>query len=126
LGNISGSAKDCWGQVSNIVTVTATDSAPIVANLTASTSDSYTWTITGTVSGCDHPAGLTVVFSSTDIPSVNGKTAIVQADGTFSLSVVITPGQSGYIYAQTTSWWGLQSNVDWEMITTIVGGGNPT
>jgi hypothetical protein len=123
LGDVSATTVDCWGQASNTATVTASNTAPVVANLWASAGKYDTWTITGTVTD-EHAAGLTVTFSG--LPALNGKTAVVQADGTFTLNVMIPPNQSGYIYAQTHDWWGLASNIDEEMITQLVGGGNPT
>ncbi|HEV3238132.1 MAG TPA: hypothetical protein VGZ25_14175 [Gemmataceae bacterium] len=123
LGDVTATTTDSWGQVSNTAKVTATNTAPVISNLWATAGNYDTWTITGKVTD-EHAAGLTVTFWG--LPAVAGKTAIVQADGTFTLSVVIPSNQSGYIYAQTTDWWGAASNIDEEMITQLVGGGNPT
>jgi hypothetical protein len=123
LGAVSATTTDCWGQVSNTASVTATNSAPVISDLSASCGNYDVWTITGKVTD-EHAAGLTVTFSG--LAAVQGKTAVVQADGTFTLSVVIPSNQSGYIQAQTHDWWSVASNIDEEMITQLVGGGNGT
>jgi hypothetical protein len=123
LGDVLATTTDTWGQVSNTAKVTATNTPPVISNLWASAGNYDVWTITGTVTD-EHAAGLTVTFWG--LPAVAGKTAVVQADGSFTLSVVIPSNQSGYIYCQTTDWWGAQSNIDEEMITQLSGGGNGT
>lgn len=123
LGDVTATTIDVWGQISNTATVTASNTAPVVSNLSASAGNYDVWTITGTVTD-EHAAGLTVTFGG--LPALAGRTAVVQADGTFTLSVVIPANQSGYITAQTHDWWGVASNIDEEMITQLVGGGNPT
>jgi len=124
-GTIYASTTDSWSLNSNTASVSASNTAPVISNLSASGGGLGYWTITGKVTD-EHPEGLVVTFSSTDVPAVNGQKATVQADGTFTLTVIIPSTQSGYIYAQTTDWWGIQSNLDWTIITQIIGGGNPT
>jgi hypothetical protein len=123
LGDVLATTTDTWGQASNTAKVTASNTAPVISNLWASAGNYDVWTITGTVTD-EHAAGLTVTFWG--LQAVAGKTAVVQADGSFTLSVVIPSNQSGYIYCQTTDWWGAQSNIDEEMITQLCGGGNRT
>src|SRR5262249_20849957 len=100
LGRVMATARDQIGLSSSAVTANITDSAPVISDLTATPGNYGVWTITGKVTDQMNPAGLVVVFSG--LTAVQGKTATVQADGTFSLSVVIPSNQSGYIYAQTT------------------------
>lgn len=120
-GTITATTADIWGQAAS-AQVTASNSAPVISALSASASSYGFWSITGKVAD-EHPGGLTLTFTSTDVPAINGLTTTVQADGSFSLTVLIPNTQSGYFYAQTTDWWGVQSNVDWDMIVQIISGG---
>jgi hypothetical protein len=45
------------------------------------------------------------------LSGVAGQTATVDATGAFSLTVQIASGVTGDVTAQTTDWWGLQSNM---------------
>ena len=45
------------------------------------------------------------------LPSLNGKTATVGADGWFYLTITLQANEQGSACAQTTDWWGLTSNV---------------
>ena len=63
-----------------------------------------TLTISGTVTD-EAPAGLVVTLSGAR--AVNGRTAIVLADGTWSTVVNIPSGTHGMITARVTDWYGL-------------------
>lgn len=54
------------------------------------------WTFSGTVTD-ENPEGLTVTFGGI----LQGYTAIVRADGTYSLTVQLPDGTEGYVSAQT-------------------------
>jgi hypothetical protein len=51
------------------------------------------------------PAGLVVTLSGTR--AVNGKTAIVLADGSWSVTVTVFSGSHGNVTAKVTDWYGL-------------------
>jgi hypothetical protein len=107
LGTIYATTQDVWGLSSAAAQVTVTNSAPSIT-LFANNVSGNLWTFSGKVMD-EYAPGLTVTFSGT--PSVDGKTVIVQSDGTFSLTVTLQPGETGWIYATTTDWWGVQSNI---------------
>jgi hypothetical protein len=85
------------------------DLAPVIHNFGFVASNSPQYTFSGIVSNTD-PTGLTVTFGG--IPSLVGKTATANADGTFSLTVSLNCNGSdnGTAWAQTTSWSGVPSN----------------
>jgi hypothetical protein len=110
LGTISASTVDALGIASNTATVTVTSSAPTISNFTAAEAAGYLFTFTGTVTDAS-PAGLTVSFGG--IPSLTNQTTTVASNGTFTFSIQLNPNGSdnGIATAQTTNWWGLQSNL---------------
>jgi hypothetical protein len=63
-----------------------------------------TLTISGVVTD-EAPAGLTVVLTGSR--AVNGQSATVQANGSWSVSVTISPGSHGTVTASVTDWYGL-------------------
>jgi virginiamycin B lyase len=107
LGNVQAITTDAQGLVSNTATVTLASNPPTISNFVGSNSGGV-WTFTGKVNDSS-PAGLTVSFGG--LPSLAGKTATVQADGTFELVVALAAGEQGTVTAQTTNWWGQNSNV---------------
>jgi hypothetical protein len=108
LGTITASTQDVWGLTSAAAQVNVTNSAPTITLAASNVSGNF-WTFSGKVTD-EYAPGLVVTFSST-MPEVNGKTAVVQADGTFLLAVQLQPGESGWVYATTTDWWGVESNI---------------
>jgi virginiamycin B lyase len=107
LGAVQATTTDGEGLVSNPATVTLSSTPPVISNFTGGTNIAQIWTFTGTVTAPNAP-GLVVTFSG--IPAVTGKTATVQANGTFELSVFIPAGQDGTVAVQTTDAWGQLSN----------------
>jgi hypothetical protein len=107
LGTITATTQDVWGLTSAAAQVNVTNSAPTIT-LFANNVSGNVWTFSGRVTD-EYAPGLTVTFSGP--ASVNGKTATVRADGTFSLVVTLQPGESGWVYATTTDWWGIESNI---------------
>ena len=65
----------------------------------------YTLTVSGQVTD-EVPAGLVVTLTGSR--AINGRTAIVLADGTWSLSVTIPTGSHGNVTATVTDWYGLK------------------
>ena len=57
--------------------------------------------------------GLTVVFSSSTVPSVNNQQTTVLEDGRFWITKTLAEGESGTVAAVVTDWWGLQSVEVW-------------
>lgn len=108
LGAVHAIARDTTGDQSPIVDANVTSAAPSVSNFAAQQGAGNCWTFTGRVTD-ESAAGLTVRFSG--LPSLQGRMAQVQADGTFSITVQLAPGETGTATAQTTDWWGLTSNV---------------
>jgi hypothetical protein len=109
LGTISAITADGRG-VSFGASVTVQANAPVISNFTAVEGNNLSFTFSGTVTD-QTPAGLTVNFGG--IPSLAGQSTTVNADGSFSLTVQLQGNglDNGTAWAQTTDWWGLQSNL---------------
>jgi hypothetical protein len=108
LGSIQASTVDLWGQNSNVAAVSYTDKAPQITNFTATEGQMRMWTFSGTVEA-QYAPGLVVTFGG--LASLQNQTATVGADGSFSLTIQLQPGETGYATAQVTDWWGLQSQI---------------
>jgi hypothetical protein len=118
LGSITATTQDVWGLNSAAATVMVSNSAPTIT-LSASQVGSI-WTFSGRVSD-EYAAGLVVTFSG---PSdINGKTATVQSDGTFSLTLTLSSSDTGWITASVTDWWGLSSQAEVALALQPNGGG---
>jgi hypothetical protein len=77
--------------------------------------DEYgSWVFHGTVYD-EYAPGLQVRFESS-IPQINGRTAVVAEDGTFTLVVNLPENTSGLVCAVATDWWGLDSEGAYTMI----------
>jgi hypothetical protein len=108
LGQIQATAVDADGVGSAVAAVTVTNSAPSITNFNGSEGPGHLWTFTGRVVD-EAPAGLTVVFTS-GMPSLHQASCTVQADGSFSYSVLLCdPNDHGTVEAKVTDWWGAQS-----------------
>jgi hypothetical protein len=107
LGTVQGSTTDLWLQTSNTPQVTVSCPPPQISTFTASQGDNNMWTFSGNVNA-QSPAGLIITFGG--LPELVGKTAAVAADGTFSITVQLQPGEIGTATAQTVDWWGQNSN----------------
>jgi hypothetical protein len=108
LGTITATTADVWGLSSAATSVTVANTAPKIT-LFANDVSGNTWEFSGKVTD-EYAPGLIVTFSSS-IPELNDKTAVVQADGSFTLAVTLQPGESGWVYATVTDWWGVESNI---------------
>ena len=103
LGKITATVQDVWGLNSNSANVWVSDPGPTI-KLNASQTTQGVWVFTGMVSG-PWTAGMTVTFSSSTCSAIDGKTVTINADGTFSLAVVLNPGDTGWITASVTDCW---------------------
>ncbi len=84
------------------------NAAPRIEDFVGEEGPGRVWTFTGRVVD-EAPGGLTVTFGG--IPSLAGQTTITAADGSFSKTVVLQPGEEGYATAVTVDAAGLSSNV---------------
>lgn len=106
LGLVSATVTNGLGFASSAASVTLVSNAPVISAFLA-TFETQTWVFTGRVTD-ESATGLVVHFSG--LPSLEGKTAVVQADGTFQLIVLLQQGEEGTALAKATDWWGLDSN----------------
>jgi hypothetical protein len=112
-GTILAVATDDWGVSSNqaSVPVTVTNSssfAPYISNFTATQDSGQTWTFSGSAWDMSQPV-LTITLGG--LPSLSGVTATTTANGTFSATVTLQPGEAGYATAMTTDANGETSNL---------------
>ncbi len=100
----------------HVKTAESPNQPPVIRNFGGAEGTSPQFTFSGVVSDTS-PAGLTVTFGG--IPSLVGKTATTNADGSFSLTVSLNTNGSdnGTAWAQTTDWNGLTST---EATTSVV------
>jgi len=108
LGTIQASTTDGEGLGSNTASATVTSNAPVIENFQVVREAGLVYILTGRVEDED-AVGLEVSFGG--LGSLESKTAVVQADGTFSLEVEFLEGEEGTATAQTTDWWGLVSQI---------------
>jgi hypothetical protein len=102
LGQITAVAGD--GQLSSRPAVlNLTNAAPTISNFTAVGGPNNTWTFSGTV-GDEAPGGLTVTLSGPT--GVQGATATVANDGSWSVTLTLPAGTSGNVTATVTDWYG--------------------
>jgi hypothetical protein len=102
LGKVSATTQDVWGLTSATAQVNVADPTPTITLMGNNVSGNI-WTFTGHVTGA-YVDGETVTFSGT--PAVNGQKVTVQADGSFSLTVLLSVGETGWVDATVTDWWG--------------------
>jgi hypothetical protein len=82
--------------------------APVIVDFTATEDYGCTWTFAGNVSD-PNMAGMHVALGG--LQSLAGQTVTVAADGSFSLTIMLQPGESGTATAQATDCNGQVSNV---------------
>jgi hypothetical protein len=108
LGNITASVTDLWSQTATMQVAVA-PAAPTISNFSAAGGAANCWTFFGSVSG-PGLTGLEVQLGG--LPSLNGETAVVKSDGTFSITIqLLAQGDSGTAWAQITDSWGQTSNL---------------
>jgi hypothetical protein len=108
MGEVQATVTDVAGQTSDPVSAMLPNTPPVIQNFRASWVSGTTWVLSGSVSD-ESPAGLTVQFGG--VGSADGRTATVAADGTFSLTVTLQPGEGGMVSALCTDWFDMQSNI---------------
>jgi hypothetical protein len=91
-----------------------TNHPPVIFNFTASNPVGNYWTFSGQVTDDQNVNGLVVTLGG--LPSLNGVTTTVNAQGWFSVTVQLGPNESGTATAQTTDAGGLASNVAWTIV----------
>ncbi len=108
LGQIYATVTDIWG-VSAGSSTALTNAPPTIVNFRAINNGNNTWTFTGQVQD-EYAAGLVVRLRG--IPSLdnNNVAVTVQANGTFSYTITLRPGEGGVVTADCTDWWGLTSS----------------
>lgn len=107
LGLISATVTNGLGFVSSASAVTLVSNAPVISDFVGVLQTGTMWIFSGRVTDEGH-TGMIVRFDG--LASLDGKTATVQANGTFSLTVQLQPNEEGTALAETTDWWGLVSN----------------
>src|SRR5262245_40075559 len=105
LGSVTATGLD-QENLSATATSTLSSSAPVITNFKAIMGSFGFWTFTGKVIDED-PSHCTVKFSG--LPELEGKTTTVAADGTFTYTVQLKPGETGMVLATATDCWGLTS-----------------
>jgi hypothetical protein len=104
LGQIQAAVTDDSG-----VTVTSsaelTDAPPTIVNFQAVNNGGTSWTFTGQVQHA-YAAGLVVTLRGVPSLDNNNASATVQANGSFSYTIMLQPGERGGVTADCTDWWG--------------------
>jgi hypothetical protein len=108
LGQIQASVMDAVGNTATS-SVNFNSIPPTIVNFRAINNGNNIWTFTGQVQG-PYVAGLVVTLRG--IPSLNSNSAsaTVEANGTFSYTIGLQPGESGPVTAECIDWWGQASN----------------
>jgi hypothetical protein len=97
---------------SNVAQDVLSDQAPVISTFCVTQVSTATYEFSGTVTG-PSVQGLIVTFGG-QVQQLQGQTAVVQANGTFSLTLTLTQGtqNSGVVTAQIMADnWGFSSNV---------------
>jgi hypothetical protein len=108
LGQIQAAVTDDAGNTATS-SINLVASPPTIVNFRAIYNGNNSWTFTGQVQGA-YGAGMVVTLAG--IPSLdsNNASATVQANGSFSYTITLQPGESGGVTAQCLDWWGQASN----------------
>lgn len=110
LGTLNVQTVDALGLQSNIATWMLTNQRPTISGFSYRSLGNNTYEFTGHVADDWSNAGLTVVFGS-DIDVVDGKTAVTDSNGDFSLIVQIPAGEIGDVWVTVNDCWALTSDV---------------
>jgi hypothetical protein len=108
LGQVQATVTDASG-VTVAAFTTLTDPPPAIVNFKAISNGYNSWTFTGQVQDAYAP-GMVVQLGG--IPSLanSNASATVQANGTFSCTLLLQPGEQGFGTAQCSDSWGQSSN----------------
>jgi hypothetical protein len=107
LGMVSAAVKDPGGALSNPAQTMVIDAPPVIVNFRAINNGGNSWTFSGQVQDED-AAGMVVTLGG--IPALNHVFVTVQANGSFSCTVTLQPGESGNATAVCVDAWGQTSN----------------
>jgi hypothetical protein len=114
LGTFQATTRDLWELSSDTVTVLRSN-APVITDFQASRDTTGSCKFTGKVTDESGTATMVVLGG---LPSLDsGPTKVtIGAGGTFEVTVLLQPGETGTATVQTTDGWGQSSNV----ATTLV------
>lgn len=113
LGQIDGVAFTGMGIPSNGAAVEATSSVPIIETFTGVQESGNYWTFSGTILD-ESPADGVVYFGGI----LSGYSAMVQADGTFTLCVELEEGAQGLATAMAMdAWWQMSEVAEFMVIS---------
>ncbi len=107
LGQIQATVTDASG-VTVAALTTLTDPPPAILNFKAINNGNNNWTFTGQVQDA-YATGLVVQLGGIPSLTTNNASAIVQANGTFSYTIALQPGEQGFATAQCSDSWGQSS-----------------
>src|SRR5262249_53175233 len=106
-GHITADVSDDWDQ-HGYQGIDFLPPPPHVTDFGGTEGSGGVWTFTGHVA--PEYAGTQIQLGG--LPSLQGQTATVQEDGSFTLVITLTPGEEGTATAVATDWWG-QSDEAW-------------
>ena len=112
-GTVTAHTMDQEMLGSNFASADLNNAIPMIVGFAAECLQGRTWRFSGVVRD-EAPAGLIVQFGG--LPSLVGKTAVVQADGSFSLVVELAEGETGAATASVTDWWNQFSSLIWDAV----------
>jgi hypothetical protein len=100
-GSVSAQTANPWGLKSNVASVTLTNAPPVIANFVVTQGTNGLWTFQGEVSD-EYAPGDTVRL--TGIPTFNNQPGgfmpvTVGSDGSFRVTVPLTPQDTGWVTA---------------------------
>jgi hypothetical protein len=108
FGMLQADMTDLWNQAADTEAVYVSSGLPVILDFACHVEDGNLWVFTGRVND-EYPEGLTIRFGGL----LQGHTTTVQADGTFSFTIILEPGTSGTVTAITTDWWGQDSEMEY-------------
>jgi len=117
LGNVLVGAVNGSTVTSNITSDPIANTAPVIVNFAVKHLDSTTCVFTGQVQA-NYPPGLVVYFGGAPASLLNQQ-AVVQSDGTFSLTLSMTQGaaDTGNADVQVRAdWWGAASDFAYVLV----------
>jgi len=118
LGGVLVGAVDGNSVVSNIASDPIVNDAPVIVNFAVKKLDSSTYQFTGRVQD-EYPAGLVVLFGGQPV-SLQSQRAVVQSDGTFTLTITMAQGSADVgtvdVWVQS-DWWGASSDCAYAQVS---------
>jgi hypothetical protein len=112
LGQVQAKTTD---GLSNTATAILTVGTPVIQNFGATKGLLNYYTFSGQVTG-DVTGGMVITFGGQST-TMDGRTAAVDANGYFSITVQIPSNDLGTVSATAMDWWGLSSNAVYALIS---------